>query len=252
MKSSAKVLMVVAAVIVAAGSWITNAQASHSWGNYHWARTSNPFNLSLGSNLSADWRPYLNTTSSDWSASAVVDTTVVSGSTKPRNCRPKEGRVEVCNAFYGSNGWLGIAQIWISGPHITQGIVKLNDTYMTKPPYNTPEEKNHVMCQEVGHTLGLGHQDESGAALGTCMDYSMDAGSQHPNAHDYEQLESIYAHLDSFTSIKSTTTGSSRLDGNDGEQWGKLVRRSANGRSEVYEHDLGHGRKKITFVNRIH
>jgi len=31
---------------------------------------------------------------------------------------------------YGNTGWLGLAQIWITtGSQITQGVVKLSDTY---------------------------------------------------------------------------------------------------------------------------
>src|SRR3989338_3481827 len=90
------------------------AYASHSWGNYHWARTSNPFTLKLGDNLSTSWKPYLNTTSSAWSKSSVLDTTIVSG-LGGRNCKEQTGRVEVCNSKYGFNGWIGLAQIWISG-----------------------------------------------------------------------------------------------------------------------------------------
>jgi hypothetical protein len=48
------------------------------------------------------------------------------------------------------------------------------------------------MCQEVGHTLGLDHQDDvfDNPTLGTCMDYTSDPStSQHPNRHDYEELE---------------------------------------------------------------
>jgi hypothetical protein len=29
--------------------------ADHSWGNYHWARTSNPFTLQTGDNLDSKW-----------------------------------------------------------------------------------------------------------------------------------------------------------------------------------------------------
>src|SRR3989344_2379931 len=93
----------------------TIVKANHSWGGYHWARTSNPFTLKLGDNLSSSWDPYLATTSSDWSQSTVLDTTIVSGGTNPRNCRASSGRVEVCNSKYGNNGWLGLAQIWASG-----------------------------------------------------------------------------------------------------------------------------------------
>lgn len=105
------------------------AEASHSWGDYHWARTSNPFTLKLGANVDGKWDPYLRTTSADWTKSGVLDTTIVNGGAKPRNCRATAGRVEVCNASYGNNGWLGIASISISGgTHITQGTVKVNDT----------------------------------------------------------------------------------------------------------------------------
>jgi hypothetical protein len=37
------------------------AGATHAWGPYHWARTSNPFTLLLGDNMSSDWDTYLAT-----------------------------------------------------------------------------------------------------------------------------------------------------------------------------------------------
>jgi hypothetical protein len=233
------------------------ASADHSWGGYHWARTSNPFTLKLGDNLSSAWDPYLGTTSYDWSLSAVLDTTIVRGRTKPRNCRPTSGQVEVCNATYGANGWLGVAQIWISGSHITQGSVKLNDTYFNTATYNSPVWRNLVMCQEVGHTLGLDHQDEdfNNANLGTCMDYTSDPEpNQHPNAHDYEELDIIYSHFDGTSTVGQTAfTGQmppamSDIDFEAPAQWGKLVRSSHGGRTAVYELDFGGGHKVFTFV----
>ena len=114
------------------------ASASHSWGIYHWARTSNPFTLKLGDNVSSSWDSYLATTSSDWSISSVLDTTIVLGQGRT-NCRATKGRVEVCNKSYGNNGWLGVAQIWVNKTsHITQGTVKVNDTYFNTATYNTP------------------------------------------------------------------------------------------------------------------
>lgn len=244
------------AVVVAAGAITSTAGATHSWGNYHWARQNNPFTLKLSSNLTSAWQPYLVTASNDWSASSVLDTTVIAGTKNPKTCKPTAGRVEVCNAKYGNNGWLGLAQIWISGgTHITQGAVKMNDSYMARAPYNTPEEKNHVMCQEVGHTFGLGHQDESGAALGTCMDYSMDAGSQHPNAHDYEQLAQIYAHLDSTTTVDTSSSSSAAADNSDlnnSQNWGRRVFRSRSGLVEIYEREYKDGSKLISLVNLAH
>ncbi len=238
--------------ILTIGVFTSTASATHAWGNYHWARQSNPFTLKLGNNLTPSWQPYLVTTSNDWSASSVLDTVVVPGTKNPKTCKPTTGRVEVCNAKYGNNGWLGIAQIWISGGHITEGAVKMNDTYMIRAPYNTSEEKNHVMCQEVGHTFGLGHQDETGAALGTCMDYSMDPGSQHPNTHDYEQLELIYAHLDSTTTVDTTALTAATLDSSDTnnkQNWGRRVFRSQNGFLEIYEKTYKDGSKLVSLVN---
>jgi hypothetical protein len=59
---------------------------------------------------------------------------------------------------------------------------------------------------EIGHTFGLDHQDEnfSNPNLGTCMDYTSDPdgpSNEHPNAHDDQQLETIYAHLDASTTV---------------------------------------------------
>src|SRR5262245_31476638 len=123
------------------------ASANHSWETYHWARTSNPFTLKLGDNLTGVWDVYLAEASSDWSASSVLDTTVVPGVTNPKNCKAVPGRIEVCNSKYGNNGWLGIASIWLSNTgHITQATTKLNDTYFSTPTYNTPAWRRLVTC----------------------------------------------------------------------------------------------------------
>lgn len=228
------------------------AYASHSWGGYHWARTSNPFNLKLGDNVSGVWDAHLATASYDWSLSSVLDTAIVSGSANPKNCRATAGRVEVCNSKYGKNGWLGVASIWASGQHIVQGTVKMNDTYFNTAKYNTPAWRNVVMCQEVGHTLGLDHQDEnfSNADLGTCMDYSTNPDpNQHPNLHDYEMLETLYAHLDANTSIdQSVQSANVEIDHSNPKAWGKVLRTSSDKRASLYELNLGNGNKVFTFV----
>jgi hypothetical protein len=240
------------------------ASANHSWGGYHWARTSNPFTLKLGDNVSSAWDAYLGTTSSDWSLSDVLDTAIVAGRANPKNCRATSGRVEVCNSTYGNNGWLGVAQIWISGGHIVQGAVKLNDTYFKTAAYNTPAWRNLVMCQEVGHTFGLDHQDETfgNQNLGTCMDYTNDPdgalynqlSNEHPNQHDYDELGIIYSHLDSTTSVGQTTLNGpmppamNDIDFETPAQWGKLIRSSNLGRTGLYELDFGGGHKVFTFV----
>ncbi|MGH3734956.1 MAG: hypothetical protein ACRDT6_04955 [Micromonosporaceae bacterium] len=73
----------------------------------------------------------------------------------------------------------------------------MNDTYLGSAE---AAKRLGVMCQEVGHDFGLGHQDENftNPNLGTCMDYTNDwSTNQHPNQHDYDQLAAIYGHNDS-------------------------------------------------------
>jgi hypothetical protein len=229
------------------------AFANHQWGNYHWARTANPFTVKIGDNVTSVWDPILATTSSDWSASSVLNTTIVAGNgTKPRRCNPTAGRVEVCNTTYGNNGWLGIASIWANGDHITQGTVKLNDTYFNTSTYNTTAWRNLVSCQEVGHTFGLDHQDEvfDNPNLGTCMDYTNNPGTnQHPNAHDYDELVTIYTHLDSTTTVGFTLDALyPDVDTNNPNEWGNAIRVTRNGHVIQFERDLGYGQRLFTFV----
>src|SRR5215831_8249213 len=146
------------------------------------------------------------------------------------------GTTQVCNASYGNNGWLGLATINLTdGTNITQGTAKMNDTYFNTATYNNPNEREHVMCQEVAHTFGLDHQSTDGSSLNTCMDYFSNTGanagstlSTQPNAHDFEELAIIYQHLDSTTTLASTpvsSPGNSEVT-NDPNTWGQLVRQS--------------------------
>jgi hypothetical protein len=191
------------AMIGLAGS----ASANHAWGKYHWARTSNPFSLTLADNTNNSWSTLLQNASNAWSPggnpgnrSPVLSTTRGTGDAGP-NCGAVLGKVEVCNSNYGNNGWLGVAQIWIyrGSSHIAQGTVQLNDYYFASSgyAYNNTAEKQHVVCQEVGHTFGLDHQSTNGSSLDTCMDYyhntsNLDTKSTTPNAGDFGELTCIY------------------------------------------------------------
>ena len=211
--------IVSAAAVLLAGS----ASANHSWGGYHWARTANPFSVKLGDNVSGLWDGMLVTASNDWSQSTVLDSPIVTGGTRAKPCKATSGRVEVCSASYGNTGWLGVAQIWITGgEHITQGVVKNNDYYFgnSSYQYNNTAEMQHVICQEIGHTFGLDHQSETGASLNTCMDYyhntsNSDTKSTHPNQGDYDELLCIYdpgSRGRTLTSAGHSCTGTGHLD----------------------------------------
>lgn len=230
------------------------ASADHAWSNYHWARTSNPISLGLGDNVSNVWDSYLRTASTDWDVSNVLNVSVVGGGTSVRRCRAGSGRIEVCNSTYGRNGWLGVASISISGSHITSASVRVNDSYFNTAQYNTTAWRNLVMCQEVGHAFGLDHQDENmtNPNLGSCMDYTNSpASNQHPNAHDYEQLEEMYAHTDGgarSTSTEPAPPAMRQLDLAGPGQWGRIVSRYPNGKPRLYELDFGRGNRIVTHV----
>jgi hypothetical protein len=193
-------ILVVAVLAAVSAATASSALANHSWGNYHWARAANPFTVPLGDSVSntaySNWDGALAGASVDWSASSVLDSPIVTQGGNPRSCKATNGRIHVCNSTYGFNGWLGLATIWLSGSHIVKATTKVNDSYFNSNSYSYTNER-HVMCQEVGHGYGLDHQDESGADLNTCMDYSNALDNPSPNAHDYEQLETIYnSHFD--------------------------------------------------------
>ena len=233
------------------------AGADNQWGKYSWPDEPK---LSLGANLSTSWTDRLNDANSDWNTSEVINNTVGDGKvTSLVTCTPETGAVEICNLDYGSTGWLGVAGIWIAkGKQITKGYVKVNDSYFDFHPYYTSEWRQMVMCQEVGHIFGLGHQDEnfSNANLGTCMDYTNNPESnQHPNQHDFDQLEEIYGSGSGGDSGPGKSNNGKGNNGKNGQspgqetsEWGKAISTDGNGRPDMFELDLGGGNKLITHV----
>lgn len=202
-----KRIVTVGIVVAVFAALASAASASHSWGGYHWARTVNPATIKVIDANTSDWDAALDRAISDWSVSTVIKPVKEAGA-EDRRCRPVAGKVKSCNAAYGKNGWLGLAQIWANGSHIAQGTSKMNDSYFSLVQYNDPTKRQQVMCQEIGHTWGLAHQDESGADLNTCMDYSRLLDNPSPNQHDYDELALIYSHLDLTTTIATGLAGS--------------------------------------------
>lgn len=235
--------MILVALVVL--SLPVSAFASHAWSTYHWARTANPFTVKIVDSNTPDWDDNLRAAVADWNQSTVMNNVIETGADDSRTrkrCPMISGKVRSCNAAYGYNGWLGLASINISGSHITQGTSKMNDSYLSSSSYNETN-RQHVMCQEIGHDFGLGHQDESGADLNTCMDYADALDNPKPNAHDYSMLEQIYNHLDSTTTIAAiwdvmieSASRPSTIEEimADADQWGAPVAFDAKGRPNVF------------------
>ncbi len=229
------------------------ASAAHSWNNYHWARTSNPFPLKVGDNVSAVWDAQYGTSNADWTASSVLDVAPVAGSARKR-CAMTAGTVQVCNSSYGSTGWLGLATIYLSGgTHITQGSAKMNDTYFSTA-IQQPQREAPRMCQEVGHTFGLGHTTEDGSSQDTCMDYFSNTGanatstvSTRPNQHDFDVLASVYEHLDATSTLASSPATSAGMAGRSDARPFRAKRIDRGSHTEIVE-DFSDGTTRITDV----
>ena len=208
MNAIKRIAAVCGALAAVAASSPASAYLFQSWNGYHWARTGE-LSLALGDNVSSAWKPYMTTAATQWTGANNIDFAPTLGSTTAATCDPVYGSVEVCSGNYGATGWLGYATVWLGGSFIVQATVKLNDYYFSQTRYNTAAWRSLVACQEIGHTLGLAHNNTTKTDLnkGSCMDYTNNpaglAGSVNgtltntaPSASDFTSLDGIYATLD--------------------------------------------------------
>jgi len=263
-----KLIAMSAMAITAVVTTSMPALADNQWGSYRWKEK--PLTLEIVDNTTTDhhwWMGHLETANNDWDHGGTPERAgwatedaveIFRSSGMNTACNPVSGNVQVCNDNYGNTGWLGIAQIWISrgkNKYIVAGVAKMNDFYHDKSPYYSDSWRQLVMCQEVAHTFGLDHQDESfdNTNLGTCMDYTSNpSGNEHPNQHDYDQLEMMYTpSSEEEPDGKTCNPKSPKCQGADVPletpgDWGRLV--SGHGGIEIYEKELANGFRVITHV----
>ena len=251
-KKYLKLVSVFATFLVIASS-VDTAMAAHRWGSYHWGRAAGG-TLVLADNVSPEWDVFLSSSSGGWNNSHTLNTSLTAGSNRPRSCRAVKGRVEVCSAKYGRTRWLGVTRLWVDrNGHITQATTKFNDTYFASPAYNNSAWRSFVSCHELGHTLGLAHQDENfyNSPLGSCMDYTIDpTPNQTPNQHDYDILHSIYAHADSTSTLGAVAIPPSNLEITPLELQ-KATKNARAVRHQTYESQLPNKGRLITHVTWI-
>ena len=70
-----------------------------------------------------------------------------------------------------------------------------------------------------------------------------------PRRKRISQLVTIYQHLDSTSATSALTPqGAPGRDFDVPSEWGRLMKSSRGGRTQVFERNFGNGRKVVTFV----
>lgn len=176
------------------------ALAAHSWNGYHFPddnlspTVTGETSLASVSDVVGDWARLGTDIQPTYETSGNGDITVVA----------KRGNVN----------WIGLAQIKVdSSGHIAEGKVTLNTAYANYDNGNgTDNIWKHVLCQEIGHILGLHHDDGA-----TCMNDTFDTLGLYtgPGGHDAQQLGIIYdGHSDATGGTDEPDDGSGGPDCN--------------------------------------
>ena len=181
-----------------------NAVTTGSWNGYRWARTGT-LAIKTVNRTSSAWTSFFPNALAGWSQASQLNL-IGSRGTVQSTCAATLATIQVCSGRYGTNGWLGYANVWTSGGFIVMATVRLNETYFQQSAYNTSAWRKSVLCQELGHTIGLAHNNtmRGDDNTGSCMDYTNDpdGGTAYgpsnlaPGSMDFAGLNIIYRSLD--------------------------------------------------------
>lgn len=214
------VLSSLAALPAVAGAhhvWFVNGRAAH------WASTVNPARIDLGDNLNDPvWNSQRYIPAYVWSAGTFLHLSVQAGGRS-------SNEVEMYDGFYGRNGWIGQATLTSidSNGHIRDARVQLNRSYSL-----STSQKHAAINHEVGHTLGLSHQN------GTVM-CAVLCGIDDPVRHDYDVLAYVNYHLDSYDTPSRELTAPAEV--------GETTARRDGARGVVFVTRLPGGATRVVF-----
>ncbi|HET6356026.1 M43 family zinc metalloprotease [Streptomyces sp.] len=198
-----------------------------------WPKTGpGPIEVPVVDSTSPEWKPRLQGAVEKWNENPDIKVSIEPGENDletRQKCERIKGAVHVCDDDLGDDGDRGGAayEDAPNGTPIESVRLKLNNYYLDKEP---EEVKQHDMCHELGHSLGLAHQ----YAAGTCMNDKADGKDPdpdepwqpQPNEHDFEQLKAMYGpgsdeqsdgRSDERSSVSDESAGDGQSDGS-GEQ----------------------------------
>ena len=245
------------AVALVAGSAAIPAMAHHQWQNFAWASDGvSPIAPPVVDNTDRRWSGHVSQAVADWNVSPVIESGLEYGNNS--SCAMTTGTIQVCNADYGDNGWLGLATISHRDGTIVAGSTKLNDNFFNRPKYDNYTWRQLVTCQEIGHDYGLTHQNEdfSTDLTTSCMEYtSLPEGNEQPDAHDYEELARMYGGTTSGGGKGGKGNGKGRTKprmslppvGNTPSTWGRPTAFLPNGKPYRYIKNVGN----YTYVTHV-
>jgi hypothetical protein len=151
--------------------------------------------LTIANYCSDDWQGAFDQAISDWD-SGNPDALTLSTENLGYDdvCEFEDGIMKVCNKDYGETGWKGLNEYMVTSDNIIiNSRAQMNEYYLSGA---TTEERQYVMCHEIGHGFGLAHTDESftNRNLGNCLDYTNNFTTEQiqPGEVNFLRLEEKY------------------------------------------------------------